>query len=82
MQEQAWRVADPITWLRMLLLPVTWVYALLGDGRVVGASARRLIVFCAGSYPGVIRPATRTTGKDRSGALVPRAALTRLIGQR
>jgi cardiolipin synthase len=37
MQEQAWRVADAITWLRMLLLPVIWVYALLGDGRVVGA---------------------------------------------
>jgi phosphatidylglycerophosphate synthase len=37
MQERAWRIADAITWLRILLVPVIWVYALLGDGRVVGA---------------------------------------------
>ncbi len=37
MQEQARRVADAITWLRILLLPVIWMFALLGDGRVVGA---------------------------------------------
>jgi len=172
MQEQARRVANAMTWLRILLVPVIWVFALLGDGRVVGAgliaagvtdfldgfvarrfgtaspagarlgpnartlvllsaaafnndapaiprskrpgaacapnwraspiretptskiansmaqaagkpgSARRLIVRCAGSYPGVIRPATSTTGTDRTGAPMPRAALTRLIGQR
>jgi phosphatidylglycerophosphate synthase len=37
MQEQARRVADAITWLRILLVPVIWVYALLGDGAAVGA---------------------------------------------
>ena len=31
-------MADAITWLRMLLLPVAWMYALLGDGQVVGAA--------------------------------------------
>jgi phosphatidylglycerophosphate synthase len=29
-------LADGITWLRLLLLPVIWYYALLGDGRFVG----------------------------------------------
>ena len=37
MQEQARRVANAMTWLRILLVPVIWVFALLGDGRVVGA---------------------------------------------
>jgi phosphatidylglycerophosphate synthase len=37
MHGQGRRVADAITWLRMLLVPVIWVFALLGDGRVVGA---------------------------------------------
>ena len=37
MQEQARRAADAITWLRILLIPIIWVYALLGDGRAVGA---------------------------------------------
>ena len=30
-------MADAITWLRIVLLPLIWVYALMGDGRVVGA---------------------------------------------
>jgi phosphatidylglycerophosphate synthase len=33
----ALRVADAITWLRILLVPIVWMYALLGDGRAVGA---------------------------------------------
>lgn len=37
MQEQTRRVADAITWLRMLLIPVIWLFALRGDGRAVGA---------------------------------------------
>ena len=37
MQEEARRIADAVTWLRMLLLPIIWMFALLGDGRVVGA---------------------------------------------
>jgi hypothetical protein len=45
-------------------------------------SASRLIVRCAGSYPGVTRPATTTTGTDRTGAATPRAATARIIGQR
>jgi cardiolipin synthase len=32
-----WRVADVLTGLRLLLLPVLWLAALLGQGRVVGA---------------------------------------------
>lgn len=36
MHEGAWRGADAITWLRILILPVIWLYALLGDGAVVG----------------------------------------------
>jgi cardiolipin synthase (CMP-forming) len=31
-----WRVADTLSWLRLLLLPVLWLLALLGNGRVVG----------------------------------------------
>lgn len=30
-------MADAITWLRIVLLPLIWVYALMGDGRIVGA---------------------------------------------
>jgi phosphatidylglycerophosphate synthase len=30
------RAADAITWLRLLLLPVIWWFALLGQGRIVG----------------------------------------------
>jgi phosphatidylglycerophosphate synthase len=30
-------VADGVTWLRLLLLPVIWWFALLGHGRLVGA---------------------------------------------
>jgi phosphatidylglycerophosphate synthase len=30
-------MADAITWLRIVLLPFIWVYALMGDGRIVGA---------------------------------------------
>ncbi|MEP6751193.1 MAG: CDP-alcohol phosphatidyltransferase family protein [Candidatus Dormiibacterota bacterium] len=37
MHEQGRRIADAITWLRILLVPVIWVFALLGEGRVVGA---------------------------------------------
>jgi cardiolipin synthase (CMP-forming) len=37
MPERARRVADAITWLRILLLPVIWMFALLGEGRAVGA---------------------------------------------
>ncbi len=37
MQEQAPRVADAMTCVRIILVPVIWVFALLGDGRVVGA---------------------------------------------
>jgi phosphatidylglycerophosphate synthase len=37
MQARARRVADAITWLRMLLIPVCWLFALRGDGRAVGA---------------------------------------------
>jgi cardiolipin synthase (CMP-forming) len=32
-----WRVADVLTGLRLLLLPVLWLAALLGQGRLVGA---------------------------------------------
>ena len=45
-------------------------------------SARRLIVFWAGSYPGVTSPAMRTMGTATTGAPRPRAAITRLTGQR
>ncbi|TMC69202.1 MAG: CDP-alcohol phosphatidyltransferase family protein [Chloroflexi bacterium] len=31
------RTADAVTWLRLLLLPVIWVLAMLGHGRLVGA---------------------------------------------
>jgi phosphatidylglycerophosphate synthase len=31
-----WRVADVLTWLRLLLLPVIWWQALLGHGQLVG----------------------------------------------
>ncbi|HEY2599599.1 MAG TPA: CDP-alcohol phosphatidyltransferase family protein [Candidatus Dormibacteraeota bacterium] len=37
MGKRRWRIADDITWLRILLLPVIWVYALAGDAPVVGA---------------------------------------------
>jgi phosphatidylglycerophosphate synthase len=30
-------MADAITWLRIILLPLIWVYALMGNGRIVGA---------------------------------------------
>jgi cardiolipin synthase (CMP-forming) len=30
------RLADGITWLRLLVLPVIWWYAVLGNGRLVG----------------------------------------------
>jgi phosphatidylglycerophosphate synthase len=36
-QVSTWRVADAVTWLRLLLLPPLWGYALLGEGRIVGA---------------------------------------------
>jgi len=45
-------------------------------------SARRLIVFRAGSYPGVIMPPIRTMGTDKTGAPIPSTAVTRLTGQR
>jgi hypothetical protein len=45
-------------------------------------SARRLIVFRAGSYPGVIRPPIRTMGTDKTGAPIPTTAVRRLTGQR
>jgi phosphatidylglycerophosphate synthase len=32
-----WRVADTITRLRFLMLPIVWWYAMLGDGRLVAA---------------------------------------------
>jgi phosphatidylglycerophosphate synthase len=31
-----WRVADTLTWLRLVLLPVLWVPALAGEGGIVG----------------------------------------------
>jgi phosphatidylglycerophosphate synthase len=34
---KAVRIADAITWLRILLLPIIWVFAMMGNGRVVGA---------------------------------------------
>jgi len=37
MRKGAFRMADAITWLRIVLLPLIWVYALMGDGRIVGA---------------------------------------------
>ena len=37
MRKREWPIADAITWLRILLLPLIWVFALMGDGRVVGA---------------------------------------------
>ena len=37
MGKGALRIADAVTWLRILLLPVIWFYALVGDGRIVGA---------------------------------------------
>ncbi len=36
MREGAWRGADVITWLRILILPIIWVYALRGNSGVVG----------------------------------------------
>jgi hypothetical protein len=45
-------------------------------------SARRLMVRCAGSYPGVTKPPMRTIGTAAIGAPMPRAAMTRLTGQR
>jgi cardiolipin synthase (CMP-forming) len=36
MQEPAWRVADAFTLVRILILPVIWAFAVLGEGRVVG----------------------------------------------
>ena len=37
MQVMRVRTADAVTWLRLLLLPVIWVLAMLGHGRLVGA---------------------------------------------
>jgi len=37
MRKGAFRMADAVTWLRIVLLPLIWVYALMGDGRIVGA---------------------------------------------
>jgi CDP-alcohol phosphatidyltransferase len=31
------RIADAITWIRIMLLPIIWVFALAGNGQVVGA---------------------------------------------
>jgi len=45
-------------------------------------SARRLIVFWAGSYPGVSAPPTRTTTPAKTGAHMPRTPLNRRIWER
>lgn len=37
MRKGPFRTADAITWLRIVLLPLIWMYALMGDGRIVGA---------------------------------------------
>jgi hypothetical protein len=45
-------------------------------------SARRLIVFCAGSYPGVTSPPTRTATLAKTGAQMPSTPHNRRTRQR
>jgi hypothetical protein len=87
MPERARRVADAITWLRILLLPVIWMFALLGKGRAVGAGVivagvtDFLELFSvAGDNIGSVFLERRRRAEIRT--TQARAAMARRIGQR
>jgi phosphatidylglycerophosphate synthase len=69
-------MADAITWLRVLMLPIIWWFALLGEGRIVGIGL--MLAGLTDVLDGVV--ARRSGTESRAGAARDMIADTLLLG--